>query len=74
MEQEDQLERVQESVVVSMDQKEALEATRHATLIECLEEINEALGSIFRRLTSIEGTRQLLTIALPRSVAKGVSS
>lgn len=41
--------------MVLMDKKELLEATRHATLVECLEEVNDALGDIYRRLTSVEG-------------------
>lgn len=49
-------ERVQDSVIALMDKKERVEATRHASLIDCLEDINRALGAIFRRLTSIEGT------------------
>lgn len=52
---ERKLETARESVVVLMDKKEVLEATRHGTLIKCLEEVNEALGGIYRRLTSAEG-------------------
>ncbi|CAM9221599.1 unnamed protein product [Ectocarpus sp. 8 AP-2014] len=51
---ERKLEAAQESVVVLMDKKEVLEATRHGTLIKCLEEVNEALGGIYRWLTSAE--------------------
>eukprot|EP00903_Cladosiphon_okamuranus_P005634 g5600.t1 len=43
-----------ESVVTLMDTKEVLETTRHATLLKCLEEVNDALKGIYRRLTSVE--------------------
>lgn len=43
-----------------MDKKEVLEATRHATLLECLEEVNDALKGIYRRLTSVEGKESFL--------------
>lgn len=49
------LETMQESVIVLMDKREVLESTRHATLVKCLEEVNGALGAIYRRLTSVEG-------------------
>lgn len=49
------LETMQESVIVLMDKKEMLESTRHTTLVKCLEEVNGALGAIYRRLTSVEG-------------------
>lgn len=50
-----ELERKQESVMVLVDKKEVLEATRHATLVKCLDEVNDAFGGIYRRLTSVEG-------------------
>lgn len=56
VELQDKLESTRESVIVLMDKKEVLEATRHATLVSCLEEVNDALGRIYRRLTSAEGT------------------
>lgn len=49
------LEATQESVMALMEKKEVLEATRHATLVNCIEEVNDALGGIYRRLTSVEG-------------------
>lgn len=49
------LDAARESVVVLMDKKEVLEATRHTTLLKCLEEVNDALKGIYRRLTSVEG-------------------
>lgn len=49
------LETMQESVIALMDKKEVLESTRHTTLVKCLEEVNGALGAIYRRLTSVEG-------------------
>lgn len=52
---ERKLEGAQESVVSLMDKKEVLEATRHVTLVKCLQEVNGALGGIYRRLTSVEG-------------------
>ncbi|CAM9130156.1 unnamed protein product, partial [Ectocarpus sp. 12 AP-2014] len=51
---ERKVEAARESVVFLMDKKEVLEETRHGTLIKCLEEVNEALGGIYRRLTSAE--------------------
>lgn len=55
VELQNKLESTRESVIVLMDKKEALESTRHATLVSCLEEVNDALGRIYRRLTSAEG-------------------
>lgn len=55
MELIDKLERTQDLVIALMDKKERLEATRHARLVACLEDVNRALGTIFRRLTSVEG-------------------
>lgn len=52
---ERKLDAARESVRVLMDKKEVLEATRHATLLKCLEEVNDALKGIYRRLTSVEG-------------------
>ena len=49
------LDAMQESTIVLMEKKEALESTRHTTLVKCLEEVNGALGTIYRRLTSVEG-------------------
>lgn len=63
---EGKLEAARESVVVLMDKKEVLEATRHGTLIKCLEEVNQALGGIYRRLTSVEGK----DVYLSRNVAQ----
>lgn len=53
----DKLERARDSVIILMDKKESLQATRHARLVACLEDVNKALGIIFRRLTSVEGNR-----------------
>lgn len=50
-----ELESMQDSVIALMDKKEGLESTRHTTLVKCLEEVNGALGAIYRRLTSAEG-------------------
>lgn len=44
----------QESVLVLMEKKEVLQATRHAALLKCLEEVNGALGDIYGQLTSVE--------------------
>lgn len=52
---ERKLDAARESVVMLMDKKEVLEATRHATLLKCLEEVNDALKDIYRSLTSVEG-------------------
>lgn len=53
---EGKLDKARESVAVLMDRKEVLEATRHATLVNCLEEVNDALKGIYRRLTTtVEG-------------------
>ena len=52
---ERKVDAARESVVILMDKKEVLEATRHATVLKCLEEVNEALKGIYRRLTSVEG-------------------
>lgn len=57
MDLERKLEAAQESVADLMDKKEVLEATRHATLVKCLQEVNGALGGIYRRLTSVEGKK-----------------
>lgn len=63
---EHKLDETRESVMVLMDKKEVLEATRHATLVECLEEVNDALKGIYRRLTSVEGNlRENKIIYLP---------
>ncbi|CAM9141448.1 unnamed protein product [Scytosiphon promiscuus] len=43
-----------ESVLALMEKNEMLQATRHAALVKCLEEVNDALGSIYGQLTSIE--------------------
>eukprot|EP00752_Nemacystus_decipiens_P016359 g14628.t2 len=51
---ERELDAARESVVLMMDKKEVLEATRHATVLKCLEEVNDALKGIYRRLTSVE--------------------
>lgn len=54
---ERKLEAAQVSVVGLMDKKQVLEATRHTTLVKCLQEVNGALGGIYRRLTSVEGRK-----------------
>lgn len=51
---ERRLEATQESVLVLMEKKEVIQATRHAALVKCLEEVNEALGNIYGQLTSVE--------------------
>ncbi len=53
---EGKLDKARDSVAALMDRKEVLEATRHATLVKCLEELNDALKGIYRRLTTtVEG-------------------
>lgn len=71
MDLERKLEAAQESVVSLMEKKEVLEATRHATLVKCLQEVNGALGGIYRRLTSVEGKK---TIFCTRPVTGGALS
>lgn len=42
-------------MVALLDKKEAIDASRHSTLIACLEGLNGALGGIYRRLTCAGG-------------------
>lgn len=53
-----ELDHVQGSVTSLIDKRESLESERHAMLMACLGQVNDALGNMFRRLTCPEGERR----------------